>query len=127
MEATTKGAFELVVRAETEASRNDASEATHELGFWEAFRGAATVARDVIRVASRRRRWGTTTTRAADADADAVRARAVAPRAVAPRAVVGDDAGRQRCRAMAMAVRADEARARAATVAGMPTAAMRAG
>ena len=122
MEATTKGAFELVVRAETEASRNDASEATHELGFWEAFRGAATVARDVIRVASRRRRWGTTTTRAADADADAVRARAVAPRAV-----VGDDAGRQRCRAMAMAVRADEARARAATVAGMPTAAMRAG
>ena len=52
MEATTKGAFELVVRAETEASRNDAMEPTHGLGFWEAFRGAATVARDVIRVAS---------------------------------------------------------------------------
>jgi hypothetical protein len=28
MEATTKGAFELVVRAETEASRNDATEPT---------------------------------------------------------------------------------------------------
>ena len=58
--------------------------------------------------------------------ADAVRARAVAPGAVV-RAVMGDDAGRQRCRAMAMAMRADEARARAATAAGMTTAAMRAG
>jgi hypothetical protein len=36
MEATTTVPFELVVRTETGASRNDATP-TNELGFWEAF------------------------------------------------------------------------------------------